>query len=704
MFSAVRRRRVRHTLVLRRGEEMDDRSLLIGSDDETTSPSSEHTGVDISTDSDDSDWASISCRSEDYSERHKTRRIDQAPENPEVHHVDADTIFEQLPRLLLHNFRLGLSLVDFASRHVKGVGHARYTSAVRTFMEDTITVEVHPDVALTERWTVKPRTFFVRDVSATLGRWLTVCEERGLLVPACEDALSTLVATVFWDGAARSLCNYHITALLVSFPFVFRASGAISAVFPLLIHCGPLGRGGPVYKGKGAARQLLRVQPPVLQKVMALANFVVRGLRLGSNWPVRFAGRPVEVINVSDLKAAVQAAADGVLTAPNVPQFPFSARNRGRTEFRNQFVKYQTSPACALPIGKQMSACTRPATTCQSRGPVAFFPSATGVPVLMEHFYLRHGQLHGVPAILADMAQAMFVSVASDVHRRRAARRLAAAFPPPYAPLAHVDAESMPSRRAAGGDKEGAAGPAGTQEGAAMRPVHDTRLKDVKRWLRGGHFGSGPTVGDVCNLLEEHGRLFPCADEAGRPVSISWAALFRSALAFARLVLDPTTLPSDDDCSRQAVVTLGQCVFACYKAFLATEFPWQAQMDTPWFKRLPQVEQNIILGVRFQQNRTCCHVGSHEFFCHGARAVRRWGRQAIQVTEEAFEHGLSYYLTVATVMAGRDASLDRRLCSSVYLMWAAAWSGAPRMQSAGVRTKQLVNQAYDSQGLGLLMK
>ena len=529
---------------------------------------------------------------------------------------------------------------------------------------------------------------------------------------------------------------------MISFPFISTNTGALDAVFPLLVHVGPRPKGAPPRcvtqkdgKGKKVSKWTKAV-PPIHEMVDGYIASILRELEAsGIHVPAGVlpdsvrrmttesggAGAdllvwPIKIENISDYVSVT----DSSTTVPaNVPQFPHCAHGGDDTKvFKNMF-HYKTSPQCECPIAFQAS----PGTTCPgpAREAVAFWGSPSSAAFMCRWLYIRHGQLHGVPCVLADI-----IVVLWRRGHRRLAEMLCNVYPSTSDPLAHlrpqgregapvpvaegneVDAEPM-----AGGVEDGdeempaakelpaAEGEPEKKKGNAQRAQHAIRLKNFKDWLRKRERSATPltrycvpTAEDIYDLLKGTGLLIPADMVPGYP-EVKLCDFWAAAVRYARILLDPSQLPDFSPQTIASVERLGHDVWVYYKSLMAVHCPWSAPPQAAWLIRLRKSDAGQAAQmerIRFAVNETCMAQAAHEFFVHGTRVLKLYGARAGRIHEEAFEHIFIYMWLVAFLMGKRHAHLQTRICSVMMVFWMAAWAGFPSI--GGIRRREQKSRVY----------
>lgn len=709
---------------LPRVSEDDDPQASSSSDADTTSSSS-YLSSDPGSDTSEthSDTSSGSFCHEEFAEARarlsvpgvtlSAPSVAAAPPFLRTRHL-SDFEFRKLvlESCLPHNFAAGVSFRAFAASH--SLPKVRYHGAIDELFTTTVTRFTHDAVHLQTKkggeFIMAPETFYVMNPAAVLSRWLHLLESRGRLRKLRRPRI---LATIFWDAGARTVAGYHVHLLLISFPDLHTSPGCLDSVFPLVLHAGPLPRGNITAKP--------RPVPPIRERTFSVISSLLQELlQSGVVVPpkalaeeIREAGAtgvglPLEILNISDYASACGSCDEIVL--PHVPQFPHAMKNPHKTQFQNRF-HYITSGYCGCSIAQQCAA----ATVCtDSAAPRmrTFFRSPAQPGVRLKWRYGRHGLLHGLPCLLADLSQVFYAS-----GLRETAECLASAFPSPgfdplfqlrpsvvrldaavaagrrqpRAPVAEAVELAVPPPAAGGpGDPDG-----GTN---ACRPPHDVRLFDLKAWIRSRRpataaplerwrraDGWRPSPQDVQAILHSCPLEFAVPAACGAVHRKRVGDLWSASVQYSRMMLDG---PASDAEVMHLRVLGAQC-FVWYKALLSEYFPWRAPQDAAWFSRLPDTLKQAMGRIHFAVNRTALAQSAHEFFVHASRLYAELGAETgSRVQEEAFEHCFLYWWLVSFCMGGMHADMPTRLRFSAMLLWTAAFAGFPHIASQRLRDQE----------------
>jgi hypothetical protein len=477
--------------------------------------------------------------------------------------------------------------------------------------------------------------------------------------------------------------------LLVSVPSILTAPGAVDGVWPLLVHFGPVTGEVVQEKGDDSDVDVPDAGPEVKGTLFEICKELLAELRDGLCLPPQILPAalrealgpeeaetytyPAQLINLSDWKAVTETADD--ICAPSVPQFPGTWHD-GPTCFRCTF-HYMSSAGCRCTIADQISdnyACdsTKVRPTC------CFF-SGLSTP----HWYGRHGQLHGLPCLMADVAVYFW-----NLGEHDAALAVASVFPgTEYEPLRHCRDPPV--------WKKGI--------GNSLRPPHSVRLKEVKavvyettpcavgdpvaEWIRRGRT-TRLSLGACILVLDKLAKRHPELAGIGELVGDAW----RYSLTLLR---PQEHLRDDSPAGRAAVRDLGRDVWKRYKRMLSASMPWAVDETAPWFQRYmhggargrnPPPRPDVAAAFRritFRWNAVACAQSAHEFFVHGAAPIMAHGRAAGAVHEEAFEHFLLYGWALGEHLAGGIPSPILAMKWAAKYLFLVPLAGSPRLSGTG---------------------
>ena len=606
---------------------------------------------------------------------------------------------------------------------------------------ETLHDAVHVETKDGGDWVTRPMTFFVKAPKPTIERWLRLQQSRGML-QQLSTGTTKIIVSWYWDKAARTIAGYPISALMISFPQLFKRPGSTHSVFPLVVHAGGIPSYQPDTPAKEAtakrkAVKAKRGKPPVRESLNTTCAEALNSLRtitvpteclspeLQLLGDIEQLELPIELLNISDQAAISETCPD--VAAGNSIQFPAKFSDPSKTKFNNG-MSTRPSAECTC-TSAQMA---YPGTACATgpRRALRFFISPTVVPVTCRRAYMRHSLVHGHPAIAADIACFLY-----RCGLRQIAELICHMLPAPYDPLCHLREGPKERPRPIGGGVEfppgaldpGAAG-GGDQKKASTnseRPIWAVRLSFVTDQLHelsaghrcrvvrqpGGRYMTNgrPTLLNILDVLREDNTSFPLPraglsasarpdPRAASPAMYTVAQHFQDAITYALWCFRPEATGVPDP---STIANLGRDVLVRHKALLEASVPWCAPPpDTPnppgWWGRLLRDQPSqaeSMSRVRFCVNATSFAQSLHEFLLGGSTAIRLYGKSlAARIHEEAFERIFLYWWLITFVMGGLLACREARLRFSVMLFFCAVFAGCPSMMR--VSSAEFRHRAY----------